>query len=148
MNTLTAIRQFVVVILRRLLRDRTALFFMTVLPVMIIVIIGVTFGSAGSLEIGVLNGSSGSSVATTLVEAMDRSDGTTVTMFDSIDELRGAVRRESISAGVVLPAGLDAAVAGGDVRITLIALPDSRAGSLAHDVVLSATATVVAPADA
>jgi ABC-2 type transport system permease protein len=69
-------------------------------------------------------------------------------MFDSADELRGAVRRQSISAGVLLPADLDAGVAAGDAVITLVALPDSQSASLAHDVLLSAAATVVAPADA
>ncbi len=148
MNTLDAMRQFVVVIMRRLLRDRTALFFMTVLPVMIIVIIGVTFGSAGQVEIGVVNESPASPAAASLVEAIDRSDGTSVTVFDSVDQLRGAVRRESVSAGVVLPDDLDAAIAAGDVELTLITLPDSRAGSLANDVLLAAVAKVLGPADA
>lgn len=148
MNSLIASRQFVTVVLRRLLRDRTALFFMTVLPVAIIVIIGVTFGSAGGLEIGVVDNSHASSAASLIVDEMERSDGTTVTMFDSIDELRSAVRRQSVSAGAVLPEGLDGAVVDGDVEITLIALPDGQAASLARDVLVSAAAKVLAPADA
>ena len=60
MSTFTAARQFVMVVVLRLVRDRTALFFMTVLPVVVIVIIGVTFGSDGGVEIGVVDGSPGS----------------------------------------------------------------------------------------
>ena len=148
MNSLIASRQFVTVVLRRLLRDRTALFFMTVLPVVVIVIIGVTFGSAGGLEIGVVDNSHSSSAASLIMKEMERSDGTTVTMFDTIDELRSAVRRQSVSAGAVLPEGLDDAVVNGDVEINLIALPDGQAASLARDVLVSAAATVLAPADA
>lgn len=148
MNTFTSARRFVAVVLRRLLHDRTALFFMTVLPVLIIVIIGVTFGSAGGVEIGVVNDSPGSEAASSIVEAMDRTDGTTITMFSSVDELRGAVRRQGVSAGVVLPSDLDAAVTTGDVSIALIALPNGQSASLARDVLVSASASVLAPADA
>ena len=148
MSTFTAARQFVMVVVLRLVRDRTALFFMTVLPVVVIVIIGVTFGSDGGVEIGVVDGSPGSVAGDRILQSMDGASGTRVTTFDSVDDLRGAVRRQSVSAGVVLPAGLDAAVAAGDATITFVALPDSQSASLAHDVVLSAAATVLAPADA
>lgn len=148
MNSLVACRQFVAVVLRRLARDRTALFFMTVLPVVVIVIIGVTFGSAGGLEIGVVNHSPDSPAATSLIEALDQRDGTRVTMYSTEDDLRGAVRRQAISAGVVLPAGFDAAVDSGDLAIPLIALADSSSGMVAKDVLLAATAQVVGPADA
>lgn len=148
MNALGSVQQFVVVVLRRLLRDRTALFFMIVLPVLVIVIIGVTFGSAGGLEIGVLDQSSGSTASAKLVDALDASDGTTVTAFDSLDELRGAVRRQAITAGVVLPAQFDQAVASGDAAIRLIAPENGQETALARDVLVSAAATVLAPADA
>ncbi|MDO8363095.1 MAG: ABC transporter permease [Actinomycetota bacterium] len=148
MNLLTAVRQFVTVVLRRLLRDRTALFFMTVLPVVVIVIIGVTFGNAGGLDVGVVNGSPGSPGAASVVRAIDASDGTRITWFDNEDDLRGAVRRQSVSAGVVLPTGFDEALANGDVSIRLIALPDSQNASLAHDVLVSAAASVLSPAGA
>ena len=42
--------------LRRLYRDRTALFFMLLLPVFIILLIGLAFGSQGSrLRVGVVD---------------------------------------------------------------------------------------------
>lgn len=143
-----SMQQFVVVVLRRLLRDRTALFFMIVLPVVVIVIIGVTFGSAGNLEIGVLDQSSGSKAAITIVAALDASDGTSVTAFESLDDLRGAVRRQALTAGVVLPAELDRAVASGGATIRLVALENGQSTAIARDVLVSAAATVLAPADA
>lgn len=148
MNVAHSAWQFVSVVLRRLLRDRTALFFMAVLPVIVIVIIGVTFGSAGGVEIGVVNNSPGSGAASSIVHAMDRSEGTTITTYSSLESMRGAVRRQSISAGVVLPADLDAALANGDVTITLVALPNGQATAVARDVLVSAAASVLAPADA
>jgi ABC-2 type transport system permease protein len=148
MNAFTSGRLFVAVVLRQLLRDRTALFFMLVLPVVVIVIIGVTFGSAGGVEIGVVNDSPGSEAASSIVQAMEHTDGTTITMFSSEDELVRAVRRQAVSAGVVLPADLDASVTTGEVTIALIALPGGQFAALARDVLVSASATVLAPADA
>ena len=47
--------------LRRLARDRLALFFIVLLPVVIILIIGLTFGDAGSerLPVGVVDQGAG-----------------------------------------------------------------------------------------
>lgn len=148
MSTLVAARQFATVILRRLLRDRTALFFMIVLPVLVITIIGVTFGNAGGLDVGVVDQTGGSPAATTIVRAIDAADGTKVTTFHSVDDLRGAVRRQTVSAGVVLPAGLDDAVTTGDAVITLIGLENDEATFLSRDVLQSAASTVLSPADA
>lgn len=148
MNVLASARGFVAVVMRQLGRDRTALFFMLVLPIVVIVIIGLTFGSAGGIDVGILDGSPGSTSSTAIIDGIDAADGTGVVVYDSIEELQRAVRRRNVAAGLVLPAELDAAVTAGDTAITFVALADGQSSQLARDVVVSALADVLAPADA
>jgi ABC-2 type transport system permease protein len=90
--------------LRRAGTDRTALFFSLALPVIIIVIIGSTFGGTPSLEIGTLDRDH-SDRSAALIEALDRSDGVSVERYDSPDSLRRDVRTGAVAAGVVVPTG-------------------------------------------
>jgi ABC-2 type transport system permease protein len=104
---------FTVVVLRSLLRDRQALFFMLVMPVVVIVIIGVTFGGQGAIELGLVRQHDGL-VASRIEAALRATDGIDVTSFADEDDLAAAVRRRRIDAGLVLPAYLDGAVVGDD----------------------------------
>lgn len=151
MSAIASIRGFVAVVLRQITRDRTALFFMLVLPVVVIVIIGVTFGSSGGIDVGIVDRSAASSPGTAaraIIDGIDAADGTGVQVYDTIDELRRAVRRRNVAAGLVLPADLDATLDAGGVQITFMAIPEGESSQLARDVVLSALADVLAPADA
>lgn len=100
------VRAFVVMVLRHLLRDRSSLFFMLALPVAIIVIIGSTFGTDPGLRVGVVD-AGGGPVAAEIVDRVEATAGVEVRTYDSADELRAAVRRLEIGAGVVLSAELD-----------------------------------------
>ena len=53
---MSEVRAFVEMGLRHLLRDRSALFFMLALPVVIIVIIGSTFGTDPQVRVGAVGG--------------------------------------------------------------------------------------------
>jgi ABC-2 type transport system permease protein len=111
--------------LRRTVRDRTALFFLVVLPVVIIVLIGVTFGGAQGVDVGVID-RDGTPASESLVAALDRNDGLDVRRVDSLDELRRDVRTGAVSAGLVVPDGYGADLArGGDATVELIADPAS-----------------------
>jgi len=108
--------------LRRLARDRLALFFIVLLPVVIILIIGLTFGDAASdrLPVGVVDqgaGPLGGELRSQLAasEALDARD------VEDEDALRKAVRRGVVAAGVVLPAGYDETLrAGGRAEVTFV----------------------------
>ncbi|MBK9179863.1 MAG: ABC transporter permease [Acidimicrobiales bacterium] len=89
---------------RRLTRDRTALFFVVVLPVVVIIIIGVTFGANAEVTIGVVD-QDGSELSAALVADLDASDALAVQWFDSLDALNAEVRRSGVVAGVVIPPG-------------------------------------------
>jgi linearmycin/streptolysin S transport system permease protein len=111
--------------MQRTVRDRTALFFSLVLPVVIIVVIGTTFGGASALDVGVVD-QDGSAASRALVAALDRRAGLDVTAYGSVGAMRPEVRLDTVAAGIVIPAGYGAALRGGDdATIDLIADPAS-----------------------
>jgi ABC-2 type transport system permease protein len=111
--------------MQRTVRDRTALFFSLVLPVVIIVVIGTTFGGASALDVGVVD-QDGSAASRALVAALDRRAGLDVTAYGSVGAMRPEVRLDTVAAGIVIPAGYGAALRGGDdATIDLIADPTS-----------------------
>jgi ABC-2 type transport system permease protein len=108
--------------LRRLARDRLALFFVVLLPVLIILIIGLTFGDAGSerLPVGVTDEGAGR-LGGELRAELAASEALDARAYDDVDALRKAVRRGVVAAGVVLPAGYDQALrAGREAEITFV----------------------------
>jgi ABC-2 type transport system permease protein len=112
--------------LRRMARDRTALLFTVVLPVVIILVIGTTFGG-GRFGVGVVD-EDGSAASRALVRALSRNDAVEVTRYGSLDRLRPDVRPDAVTAGLVIPAGYGAALARGDTAsVALIADPTSTA---------------------
>jgi ABC-2 type transport system permease protein len=108
--------------LRRLARDRLAMFFVVLLPVVIIAIIGITFGDAGSqrLPVGVADEGAGP-LGADLRTGLAASGALEPRAYDDQDALRKAVRRGVVAAGVVLPAGYDQDLrAGRDAEVTFV----------------------------
>ncbi|MCL4291784.1 MAG: ABC transporter permease [Acidimicrobiia bacterium] len=148
MSRLRLTLAFTGVVLRRLAHDRSALFFMLVLPVGVIVIVGSTFGGTQQVNIGVVD-RSGGPVSGSIVATLDRSDGVKLRTYDDAEELDAGVRRRGVDAGLVLPADLDARI-GGTEPSTLVftALPDNAASATARTVVDGALAAVGTPIEA
>jgi ABC-2 type transport system permease protein len=108
--------------LLRQVRDRSDLFFVFVLPTIIIVALGLQFGGAQLVRVGVV-APAGDAAATALVEQI-RGDGTTLDIHTiaTIDELRNLVERGRLEAGVVIPEGFGAGLSGtGTVTVTYLA---------------------------
>jgi ABC-2 type transport system permease protein len=107
--------------LRRMLRDRTALFFIVLLPVLVIAIIGTVVQNPGGFRLGVLNGqSSGQPLAAAVVEDL-AAVGPVQTLTDE-ENARTALRRGELDAVVLVPADLDRTLLGGDdVAIPVLA---------------------------
>jgi ABC-2 type transport system permease protein len=108
--------------LRRLARDRLALFFLVLLPVVIIAIIGITFGDAASerLPVGIADEGAGP-LGDELRAALAASPALDPRAYDDTDALGKAVRRGVVSAGLVLPAGYDQALrAGRAAEVTFV----------------------------
>jgi len=128
--------------LRRLARDRLALFFLVLLPVVIIAIIGITFGDAASerLPVGIADEGAGP-LGDELRAALAASPALDPRGYDDTDALGKAVRRGVVSAGVVLPAGYDQALRAGRAAEVTFVVDQTRP---APAPVRSAVAAVVA----
>jgi ABC-2 type transport system permease protein len=108
--------------MRGLSRDRLALFFIVLLPVVIILIIGITFGDAGStrLPVGIVDQGAGQ-LGRELVAELEASPALDARAYEDPEALRKAVRRGVVAAGVVVPAGYDQALAAGrDAQVTFV----------------------------
>jgi len=147
MNVVRAARRFVVVSFRQIVADRSTLFFMIVLPVAVIVIIGATFGVADRFEIGVV-GADRSAAGVAIRAQLEATPGVKVVEFDDVEALRSAVRRQNLPAGIVLDDDLDAALAAGTAEIVVVADEGSTLAMSAQGVLATAVDTVRAPIDA
>lgn len=115
---------------KRLWRDRSNIFFVFILPLGIIVIIGSLFGSGFEPKIGMVGSGSGA-LAEDLHDRLAAVDGVVVVDYPSEDEMLLAVERGTAQAGVVIPASYDASLqAGVPVQLGFVARPDSTGTQL------------------
>jgi len=84
--------------LRRVFRDRTSLFFVFVLPLMLILVLGAAFGGPSTPKIGVAGIGSGH-----FLDALRAERGFRVDTVAREDDLRTAVERGELAAGLVVP---------------------------------------------
>jgi ABC-2 type transport system permease protein len=112
----------------RTFRDRMGLFFIVVLPMILVIVLGVTYGGMNGARIGVAD-ADGSKLSTALIAGIDGSDiHLDIRTYATSAELRDAVERGFVELGIAVPAGYDAALrSGGQGRIELIGQPRSYA---------------------
>jgi ABC-2 type transport system permease protein len=106
----------------RLSRDRLGLFFIVVLPFLIILLFGVAAGGGapGGLRVGVTGDLAGEE-AERIIAGIAAQEALEVRRYASATDLSRAVRHGTETAGLILPDG--GADAGGTLRILLIADP-------------------------
>lgn len=92
---------------RRLLRDRTALFFTIVLPIILILVVGAVARGFDTFKVGVVD-LDHSQASQQLVADLGHTTGISAVAYPSVSALNKAVARTEINAGVVLPSGLAA----------------------------------------
>ena len=92
---------------RRVLRDRVSLFFLIVLPIVVIVIVGAVAQGFNTFRVGVLD-LDGTQASRQLVAELSHASGLAVVAYPSLGSLDKAVGRSEINAGVVIPRGLGA----------------------------------------
>lgn len=116
--------------LRRVFKDRTNVFFVLVAPFLLILVLGQLFGGGQQLTLGVVAGAG--PMEERLVAALGSGARISVERLGTERELREAVERGRVHAGVVVPSGYDAGLrAGRPVAVRyLIRATDPRA----HDV--------------
>lgn len=112
--------------LRRLFRDRSNIFFVLVLPIGIILIIGSLFGGSFTPTIGVTVEEGAGPLGEQLAASIEEREDIDVVRFDDASAMVTTVERGSLQAGVVVPAGYqDALVSGESVEIGFVARPDN-----------------------
>jgi ABC-2 type transport system permease protein len=117
--------------LARILRDRTGLFFIVVLPVLVIVVIGSSIGSvAGSARIGVLD-LDRTPASARLISDLDASDRLDVVVISDQETLTVDVRLDRLRAGLIVPAGHADRLGAGKVSELDMIVDPSRATSTA-----------------
>jgi linearmycin/streptolysin S transport system permease protein len=92
--------------LRRVVRDRTALFFLIVLPIGVILIIGATVRGFSTFRVGVVDEGAGQA-GQQLVAKMQQAPDLNVRNYASVSAAATAMARSEISAAVILPTGLN-----------------------------------------
>jgi len=131
MNALT----IAVVNVRRLLRDRTSLFFIFVLPIVLIVVLGTVFGGRVAPRMGIVAIDSGA-LGAELVDAI-RNGSVKLELKEpaTVEELRSRVEDGTLEIGVLVPPGYDATLRGGGVaKVTVLGQPQSAVSALGEAV--------------
>lgn len=112
--------------LRRLLKDRSNIFFVFIFPLAIIILVGSQFGEGGTR---VVASHAGGPLAQAIVERLE-AQGIAVDEVEGEEAVANAVERGHVPAGIVLPSQLDEVVGRGEpIEIGFVSRPDSS-GSL------------------
>lgn len=140
-SRLRAVGVLAAVDLTRLVGDRLALFFIVILPVVIIIVIGATSGASTSqAPLGIVDLDGGDASAR-LVESFRASGLVTVETYEREADMATDIRLGGIAGGVTIPEGFGDALAAGDAG-TVDLLTDQKQGTgLALSTIVS---TVVA----
>ncbi len=96
---------------RRLLRERSNVFFVFVFPMLLILVIGASFGGSFEPRIGLIPaaGALGDALTDDLIDI----DDVDVVLYVSRDELVDGIQRGRLNAGVVVPHDYDTTLLGG-----------------------------------
>jgi ABC-2 type transport system permease protein len=117
--------------LLRQVRDRSDLFFVFVLPTIVIIALGLQFGGSARARLGVVV-PVGDAAAAALVKAL-ATDSTRFEIRELPDAaaLTGEVERGRLEAGIVVPDGFSAALAGDErVEVTYVGTTDALTAGL------------------
>jgi ABC-2 type transport system permease protein len=131
---------------RRLLRDRTSTFFIFVLPIVLIVVLGTVFGGRVAPRMGIVAVESGA-LGAELVDTI-RNGAVKLELKEpaTVAELTAGVEEGTLEIGVIIPPGYDATVRGGGVaEIVILGQPQSAVSALREAVsqAVAAQAAVV-----
>lgn len=131
--------------LRRLVRERSNLFFVFALPLLLIVVLGLTVAD-DEPRIGVHVEGQTTAAAQDLIDGLEQLDGTVVAMADDLGDAVDDLEREDLTALVIVPAGYEQALAAGTVaELEYRVIPGSggfEVQSLVRSVVADQNATI------
>jgi ABC-2 type transport system permease protein len=115
--------------LTRFLRDRSNVFFVFILPIGIVLLIGAQFSGDFTPRIGVV--SAGQEFGSELLAGLEDSDAVAPQEYASEDELLLAVERGNVAAGVTVPDDADSALSNGTpIEVGFVTRPDGTGPQL------------------
>jgi ABC-2 type transport system permease protein len=126
--------------LRRVTRDRTFLFFIVLLPILVILLVGLTTAGSSSIRVGVIPGQS-TPLATQLVDDLETDPALATQRYATRTDGVDAIRRSEVDAVVIIPKTLDADLRSGVAARIPILVPGAVQGSQAA---VTAVTSVVA----
>lgn len=130
--------------LRRMFRERSNIFFVFILPIGIILLVGAQFGGGVVPGVGVFSADDGR-LSTAIVDELEAEEGISIVIYESNQALVRAVERGAVQAGTVIPTGIDAAAANAQlIEIGFMARSDGSGPQL-QSFVSSAVARVMTP---
>ncbi len=110
--------------MKRLFRDRLGLFFVFVLPIVLIVVLGAAFGGGVTPKLGMVGG--GGPLAQELRSELDDARDIEVANYGDRASLLDAVEHGVAEGGLLLPADYDERLrSGDDVEVSFLARPGS-----------------------
>lgn len=111
--------------LRRLIRTRANLFFVFALPLLLILVLGLTIGT-DTPRIGVYVEGERTPAVEALIDGLGRVEGAEVEVFDDLEQATNQLDREDITALVTVPRDYGAALgSGGATELSYEAIPGS-----------------------
>ncbi|MGH8924911.1 MAG: ABC transporter permease [Acidimicrobiia bacterium] len=114
----------------RMFRDRSAIFFIFIFPLALILLIGLQFGGSFAPRLGVLAPSPGT-VGAEIIENLGSADGVDLVELANEAEMVEGVERGSLSAALTIPADFDQKLAAGDAsEVGLISRPGGVGAAL------------------
>lgn len=121
------------VAVRRLLRDRSNIFFVFVFPLLLILLVGAQFGAGSARLTLAVTVSDAGPLGEALVAAIDDLDDVTVERHADPEAVADAVARGGATGGLVVPAGYDQALRTSPRGVVLeyLGRPDSLGPALA-----------------
>jgi linearmycin/streptolysin S transport system permease protein len=126
-------------------RDRQALFFILVLPIILVIVLGITYGGQGTARVGVVD-LSGGPFATELTSDIEATLDLQIDLrtYASQDTLQDAVSRGFVELGLVIPADYDTSLRDGGTATIVYVAPQTAISSAVKPVVERAVAAQAA----
>jgi ABC-2 type transport system permease protein len=116
---------------RRMLRDRMSLFFVFVVPIVLIVVLGTMYGGRTAPRMGIVILEDGPLAAELAASIREGPMELELKEPATVEELRTRVEEGSLEIGVVVPAGYDEALtSGGAATVTVIGQPAAAFSAL------------------
>ncbi len=140
MNALVIARVNVI----RLLRDRTSLFFIFVLPIVLIVVLGTAYGGRVAPRMGIVATDSGALGAELVAAIRDGSVKLELKEPATAADLRSGVESGTLEIGVIVPPGYDATLRAGGVPQIVVLGRTQSVVSVLREAVDTAIATQAA----